>query len=940
LQDEIDGELHLLGASNTPSAHNTVSTNTLVYQGAPENEREELVFGTANLFTEPGTFARDFLPVLAGRPHHDEDDSVLVVCRTNISFENSADALQDIFRCRWNHNDTCSWPSTETEQLSTPIRTEHVETESSQRDGIDQAFIDNTLQNISAARASMTVDAPRPSSEGTSGIQDDAHTALIVPAHSVQLSADFANDRFFLNLQGNQLKELGLSSLFNEPEWPETVKEDSSSSESNGASFEASSLFADDDGIYLAQPMAVIENSRRDRMQFAKRLESALTEQEAVLKAGFEKQLAKQQEALEVRFEESYASTAQLHEIEMLNLQDDHEAKVNELRQTLSEVRARLQERSTCLRRSRRDIQSLREEYNTIEEQLQERSGQCDQLLQAVQDRETVLQRQNEEVLSLRQELDRARQAQPLSVRASLAEAAALQRSHTQLTDRYNGLMTAFYQLKSERNRLEAQLEASQNRVRSVQAAIQHVQRQHDRMRARYDHAVCEAAKDVNWHVAWKTDPLAMKPMHTEDEIRGATVQLRQMLEAEIQSSADLRREFEATQLAKKNKVKKLKRVVGVQNQEKKILEMALTMAQDQRDHWAEEYREIAEAVTSRLHFSSFARGIAERHLHLQETRRTLEADLIEAKIRGDRAILECAIRKCHEAIKLEKRDAEIASWKQKHKVMKGQFDHKQSLAREYKRVIDKDMPDLRQRNSEVENLLADQIARNVHADHKAVFDDLHSRIRRLKVSKEYWEHEFDKQRLEHNTLQMEWNFFEVSTFNDLTNARGLRDARDKLEVENATLKERFADELLLEPLAIPDHRKTSKQIEDDFKLESIDNLLLKQWEFTFHSVPRAILEMRDVPPWEHVRVRISEDIEAQKARWIERRDRLVASFRDGEEPDVFVEHELTDDEEEEEDGEIKPQPVVGTGKAKATGPRRGNDGQFTMYRGLTCREV
>ena len=598
------------------------------------------------------------------------------------------------------------------------------------------------------------------------------------------------------------------------------------------------------------------------------------------MRSGFQKELSEQQGSLQALFDERHGSSAQLHEIEMLNLQDDHETEVKELKQTAEDLRARLVDRAKSLRTLRYETQSLRDQCSSTKHELQKKFDEYHQLLNAFQEVETLLQEKVEELYGIKGELARTRHAYQLSLRAAEVEAAERQSSHMDLSDRYNALLTGFNQLKSDRQANEAQLEGARRRLEGTRAALQAQQKACEDLRARHDRVVAKKVKDFSWHVAHNANPLSMKPMNTEDEIAEATKQLRGRLEEEIQASADLRRQLDSAQATGKAKVKKLKRVLANQSQEKVILEMALTIAQNQRDHWAEQYDELAAAMARRLPFSSSFRGLAERHLALQETRFGLEAQLLEAKIRGDRATLECAVRKRHEGIKLEKRDAEIATWKHKHQVMKQKFEYENGMARLYKDVIDKEIPGLRSRNSQVERMLEDQITNNVQANHLAVLNDLHSRLHKLKETNQYWENEMSAFLQEYSALEIEWNMFSCSVFNDLTNARGWRNDRDRLELENVAFRERFSDELVNEPLAIPSERKTSNQIEEDFKLESIDDALLKQFRFTWGALPKAIME-RDAPPWEHIRFDMEKDIAEQKKQWIDQRDAMISSFKD-----------------------------------------------------------
>ncbi len=417
------------------------------------------------------------------------------------------------------------------------------------------------------------------------------------------------------------------------------------------------------------------------------------------------KDLAKEQETLNGLLEESYNSSAHLHEIEMLNLQDEYWAEVKGLKQKMRDYQARLANLEKSLRTSRREMKSLEDECSTTETQLQERSVQCNQLLQAFQERETNWQRQTEELHDLGAGLARTRQEDQRLLRACQD---GLHRSHTELTDSYNDLPTGFNQLNFDRQNEEAKLEAVEGQLEAAQAAAQYQQQACEDFRALYNHVVAEKVRNFSWHVADSANPLATKLIDTEDEIAEATKQLRESFEGQIELSAELHRQLESLQATDEAKSKKLKLVVAKQNQENQTLEMALKIAQGQRDHWAEKYHQVAEAVNSKLAFSFFERGLADRNLALQETKFASEAELRGARIRGDRAVLECAIRKRHEVITLLQLDAVIANVKDELQTMKEKLKYENGVALMYEEVIDWEMPGLRERNVELEGMLED----------------------------------------------------------------------------------------------------------------------------------------------------------------------------------------------------------------------------------------
>jgi len=64
--------------------------------------------------------------------------------------------------------------------------------------------------------------------------------------------------------------------------------------------------------------------------------------------------------------------------------------------------------------------------------------------------------------------------------------------------------------------------------------------------------------------------------------------------------------------------------------------------------------------------------------------------------------------------------------------------------------------------------------------------------------------------------LRTEWSFWLGTTIDDLQLARGFRDQRDTLEMECLAMRERLANELLIQPLVVLETMKATKQIEED----------------------------------------------------------------------------------------------------------------------------
>ena len=929
LQSEIDEELQFLSERNTCSTANSSSPNRSGQKTLLTLETRSELADLGTDFTPPSTASDGSLasgglqPCYTCRRNaghnsqrsdqlHDEAQAVEVTedsgsrpLPNNSAGESSSQreatepSVLDLIRRTWSSARIRLPPNGGTPQSGPSSAADTTTDEAPSSSWMDDVVDQDVRQVLLAGRASMVSNVyniidPLNGLKHSQSLKVRKDTCGAyrrdrpVSWHNTLLSADFSNVSFFDKRLSDDSGSICISNLFVAPVFSGTAEARASLREADEAAVKAETVAGD--FVCLAQPQAEIDTIRRRRSGFSKFLEAALTAQKGELDAKFMAELAEQKRNLEAAEEERYDSTAKLYEIDILNLQDDHEAEVKDLKEVVKDLRARLGTREKAFRSSKREVTSLTEKCTASERQLQDKSSQCDQVLQAFHERESTLQRQTEDIRDLRRELARTRDQYERSMRAAQEEDHAVRRAHRDLADRYQGLLTGFNQLNGNRQATEAQLQ-------QVFVALGEQARDFDSLKARYDFVVAEKSRDMNMHMAHNQNPSAMKPLHREDELAEATKPLRQELNEKDEVNAELHRQLEATQATNKARVKKLKRVIARQSQEIVIDEMALSIAQVQRDHWHELYVELAEAGTSKLAFSSHARNLAECHLRLQEARFELESQVLEAKLRGDRALLDVAIRKQHEAVKLEKRDATIAHLTRSVEIMKVKFEHENGMALMYKDVIDKEIPYLRQRNDEVERMLDDQVTNNVGANHGAVFHDQQRRLKQLEAAEKWWEQQVNHQIQEYESLKSDYGFFWTTTSYDLTSARSWRNERDQLEVENVTLRERFAHELLLEPLVIPAHRKTRQQIDDEFKLENVDELLLKEFNHCYGAVPKVIMGI-DAAPWEQLRVELKDDIAEQKRRWIAQRDEEIAKFKDRV-TELPNDHEWIDDSEE-----------------------------------------
>jgi hypothetical protein len=186
---------------------------------------------------------------------------------------------------------------------------------------------------------------------------------------------------------------------------------------------------------------------------------------------------------------------------------------------------------------------------------------------------------------------------------------------------------------------------------------------------------------------------------------------------------------------------------------------------------------------------------------------------------------------------------------------------------------IEQTVPTLKTRILELEQIMELQ-AVSPSQYRSTVITDLRSRLNEQTRRNECYEHFLDRKIDEVQHLRTEWSFWLSTTIDDLQLARGFRDQRDTLEIECLAMRERFASELLIQPLVVPETMKTTKQIEEG-QLENMHQGVLKQFLETYKALPRWIVEP-GCPGYEILR---AEHMGAERARPDTEREETDQSF-------------------------------------------------------------
>ena len=135
----------------------------------------------------------------------------------------------------------------------------------------------------------------------------------------------------------------------------------------------------------------------------------------------------------------------------------------------------------------------------------------------------------------------------------------------------------------------------------------------------------------------------------------------------------------------------------------------------------------------------------------------------------------------------------------------------------------------------------------------KNVIADLKYRVDKQTRIAQWYEQEFIKTINKYDNPKTEWDFLVGGTAKDLQWAHGFPDERDSLRVECLAMRERFGDELRVQPLVVPENLKTKSQIEEE-QLANMHEGVLKQFRDTYKALRKWLVEP-GCPGYEQLRV-------------------------------------------------------------------------------------
>ena len=599
--------------------------------------------------------------------------------------------------------------------------------------------------------------------------------------------------------------------------------------------------------------------------------------QRVIFEGHLKTELKLQKESLEAAFDKCYDTSDRLHEIDLLNLNDDHTAELRDVQEERDAALAEVKALTTNNRKLNLDVQRLDAHVLGLERLVEERTEERE----SFRCQAKFFWEESNELLSelgpLRLEAVQKRTA-VRQERAQLAE----------LTARNDQTMSQLTFAEAERDAFRIQNTDLAKQCQDVCTAYEDERKEKECIRRQLTAIVDEKGKDFSWHMRENNCHLALKSEDPERAESNATAMAQELHKREAEKVLSLRARIAELDSTTEAGFKKQEQIIERLSEEASVNAMALEVSLNEQKELAKMYQELLMALGSDRDVSELARGLAHDLQKAFEERALFGLALIKAEqelVKSDhlRKAQVCDLKdivqdKEDEALILKEqvREAESKAFAQDF-VLEARDDE-----------IQKTVPELKDRIAELE-LIMEERAMSASQYQTRVITDLKDRMEKHAQIAAFYEHHFVKTLFEMDNLKTEWSFYLGGTVNDVQLARSFRDQRDVLNIECLAMRERFADELLVQPLVVPETLKTRNEIEEE-QLEDMHQGVLKQFLDTYKALPKWLVQP-GCPGYEVLRVEV---MNAEREKMEREREAIDRSFLvEGEkgEGDDFVGH-------------------------------------------------
>ena len=307
---------------------------------------------------------------------------------------------------------------------------------------------------------------------------------------------------------------------------------------------------------------------------------------------------------------------------------------------------------------------------------------------------------------------------------------------------------------------------------------------------------------------------------------------------------------------------------------ENELLTNACNIAHEEKQLVSSEFSRLLSDLSGNIASSEVSRGLARDLQASFEARMALELALSDRSLQVARVERHRKRQINDLRAAVQERDSELAELRLQVEESEHQ---KLSLEEEaeFRRIqINETCPALEARIEELE--MEHKAVSNASSGQSTVIIDLSFRLKKQIEANEWYINLLGQKYCELQGVKLNCGLFAQSTRDDLIAAHGFRDERDIYLVEVLALRERFADQLLVEPLTVPAHLKTTLQIEAEI-IADIDQRVIKQFKVTYGAVPREIIDP-DCSPYEALK---AEYLDKEREEALARRDVPRRSFFD-----------------------------------------------------------
>ena len=583
--------------------------------------------------------------------------------------------------------------------------------------------------------------------------------------------------------------------------------------------------------------------------------------QRVIIGAHLKTQLNMQKESLEAGFDRCYDTSDRLHEIDLLNLKEDHEAEVKDLQEVRDAALAEIKALTAEKQKLNLDLRCLDAQVISLEHLVKERTEEGE----SFRCQAKLFWEENNDLLS---EIGPLRQA----VKSKIADGQQMGQLE-ELKARNYEILSQLSFVTSERDTFRTENADLVRRYQDVYAAYEAESKEKECVKRQLTGIVEEKGKDFSWHMRNDKCHLALKPEDPEQAESNATAMARELHRREAEKVLSLRARIAEMNSTTEIELRQQAQVIEGLSEEASSNAIALEISLDEQAKLAKTYQELLIALSTNRDVTELARGLAHDLQKAFEERALFALAYLRVEQQLVKGHQQRRAQVCDLKDLIQEKDSELSDLRSQLRDAEFELSTQEFILESRDDEIKKTVPGLKDRITELE-LIMEEHAMSASRYHRQVIADLRYRLEKQAQTAALYEHHYVKTLYQLDNLKTEWDFYVGATASDMQLARGFRDQRDALNAECLAMRERFADELLVQPLAIPETLRTRNEDEEQ-QLDSMHRGVLKQFLDTYKALPKWLVEP-GCPGYEVLR---AEVMDAERERMERDRQAIDRSF-------------------------------------------------------------